>query len=378
MKRSAERVPYLAALDTFRTVASLLVVAVHPSFPTSLGTPEDRFGGALAVDFFFVLSGFVMSLNYGRAYGRDEAGRFLQGRFARIYPLHLATLACFLGIECLKLLAADRVSIDPSRRAFSAAGNSVQAFLCNLVLLNAHGLTSRLSFNGPSWSIGAEATCYLGFAVGVWLFTRGKARNLYTLFLALTAGCLWAGFRAASIGSPDASLGALRGVFGFGLGQFLHQFVEGRRERAVGTMAAWRILAAGLGVVGSALVAAGLSYRGGGIYLLAASVIGWAALDRETASVRWLDRIGATWFGKISYGVYMWHGLVLWCVHRFLCQILRFPFTYTRGELHIGCSLAVGNAALVLTYLVTLVWAWLSYRWFEEPMRRWLRPKRSA
>ena len=105
--------------------------------------------GYLAVDFFFLLSGFVIWLAWhDRIAG--AAPRFWQKRIARIVPLHLAMLAFAVA---LALLAAARGRPDP---AFPWAELPL-----HLLLVQAWGTIGALHWNDPAWSISAELAAYL-------------------------------------------------------------------------------------------------------------------------------------------------------------------------------------------------------------------------
>ena len=102
--------------------------------------------GYLWVDFFFLLSGFVLCHVYGDDFisGRVGFREFLAKRIARIYPLHLFVM--------LLLLIP----------FFGASGTGV-SFATSLFLVHAWGTDSELTWNYPSWSISAEWAAYLAF-----------------------------------------------------------------------------------------------------------------------------------------------------------------------------------------------------------------------
>ena len=99
---------------------------------------------AIGVEFFFVLSGFVLRLTYG-ALNPLNAGTFYVRRIARIYPLHLLTFF----VWCVLF--------------YSTWGNSGQkkfdSGVANLLLLQSFfaGFLYNLGFNAVSWSISDEA-----------------------------------------------------------------------------------------------------------------------------------------------------------------------------------------------------------------------------
>ena len=125
--------------------------------------------GHMAVDFFFVLSGFIMSYTYASSFlaGRPGAyGDFLVRRVARIVPLHL--------VVTLLIAALGAASV-------AAGGHNIffdtTAFLPDLVanLLLLPGLGIGATFNGPSWSISTEVVAYALFPVLVaGVFRRGR------------------------------------------------------------------------------------------------------------------------------------------------------------------------------------------------------------
>lgn len=111
----------------------------------------------LCVDFFFVLSGFVISHAYRHRIARPGGrSKFLSARLRRLWPLHAAVLGTFVGIELLKFAFAQvhpgfKIDAEP----FSE-GHSPLEILTNLAFLQSFGLHPGLSWNGPSWSIAVE------------------------------------------------------------------------------------------------------------------------------------------------------------------------------------------------------------------------------
>ena len=122
---------------------------MHPAIESAIAK------GYLAVDFFFLLSGFVIWLSWGKRFddgGFAVAGRFLWKRMARIWPLHLFVLGC--AIILAAVLAASGRNID--RFPFAELP-------LHIVLLQSWGFTDPLAWNDPAWSISAESAAYLLF-----------------------------------------------------------------------------------------------------------------------------------------------------------------------------------------------------------------------
>jgi peptidoglycan/LPS O-acetylase OafA/YrhL len=149
----------LRALTSVRGIAAWFVVLYHIRLSVAGLSPDwvAVFAkGYLAVDFFFLLSGFVIWLTWGerlRKGGWRAVPQFLQKRVARIWPLHLFMLGCAVG---LALLLAATGRANPVDYPFGELP-------LHILLLQNWGFTSQLAWNDPSWSISAELGAYLLF-----------------------------------------------------------------------------------------------------------------------------------------------------------------------------------------------------------------------
>ena len=97
-----------AALDGWRGICALMVCVFHFNHEARWAPGDNAFvhGGYLFVDFFFVLSGFVITHSYGeRITDRGELGRFMLRRFGRVWPLHAVVLMAWVGLEVAALAA---------------------------------------------------------------------------------------------------------------------------------------------------------------------------------------------------------------------------------------------------------------------------------
>jgi len=151
----------IPALTSLRFAAAAYVVLFHatPVIGPLLPVPMARLiaGGYLAVPLFYILSGFVLMLNYGPRFvaGRVGARAFFGARFARIYPLYLlASLwqAANLGLS-----------------AQASWSELALPTLREVLMVQAWHLPWTSCTNGPGWSVSAEAFFYLLFP---WLAPR--------------------------------------------------------------------------------------------------------------------------------------------------------------------------------------------------------------
>ena len=171
----------LRALTGLRGVAAVLVILDHywqgiqPTNPAKAVLAH----GYLAVDLFFVLSGFVMTLNYASffhpGFSVSAFRLFLSRRIARVYPLYLVcTLVAFLLILVGQL-------------GWIQIQSLWTALPLNLLMIQAWGFGN--SFDGPCWSISAEWAAYLFFPASLWLaFQGGKLRTGVTVLV--SAACV--------------------------------------------------------------------------------------------------------------------------------------------------------------------------------------------
>ena len=150
-------------LDIFRGIFSAMVVFFHMSAFTDTPVINNPFvnNSDLFVDFFFVLSGFVIAYSYREISSADKLQQFLKKRWLRIYPLHLIMLLAFVVIELTKHLFIGHIQINN----LSNANNNWVSLVSSLLLLNSIKMPGvhDVSWNIPSWSISAEVISYVFF-----------------------------------------------------------------------------------------------------------------------------------------------------------------------------------------------------------------------
>jgi peptidoglycan/LPS O-acetylase OafA/YrhL len=164
------------SLDVLRGLAALSVIFWHwqhfffhgttPAMPDISRLPMSLWmftfytHGWLAVDFFFILSGFIFYWLYSQrvAEGGITLGQFAWLRFSRLYPLHFATLV-FVAVS-------QRWFLHAHGTYFIYPYNDARHFLLNLLFASSWGIERGYSFNGPIWSVSVEVLLYaLFFAV---------------------------------------------------------------------------------------------------------------------------------------------------------------------------------------------------------------------
>jgi peptidoglycan/LPS O-acetylase OafA/YrhL len=332
----------LPALTSLRGIAALLVLVFH--LRSLFGPLPTKFieDGYLWVDFFFVLSGFVISHAYGRAFAGGfewhSYRAFLRARFARIYPLHFSILAFVFAEELGRWYLIAHYSITVQRAPFSGT-RDLWGLASNLLLLQAIGPLGTEAWNTPAWSISAEFLAYLAFPAVIALTTR-RPRIAWLLALAVIAVV-----PAAYAATPEASfyIAPFRCVSEFTSGCLVYRlYMRGPIHPAV-FLSALAILLGALhfgAYPAIAVVCFPLLVLGGAETVKGASIL----------TVRPL-----VYLGEISYSVYL----------------TQSPVYDLVGRVPKAIHLQGAASALFVIAAVVAVSA-ATYRWIERPARRWL------
>src|SRR5712671_190615 len=148
-------------LDVWRGIAAISVAWLHFGETVHIDLPAFIPNAWILVDFFFVLSGFVIMHAYGRKVcDARSALAFLIKRFGRLWPLHVSILAILVFMEIGKLFLL-QTGTTINHPPFSGAAD-MSAILPHIFLLQAF---IPVTWNGPSWSIGCEFVAYITFAL---------------------------------------------------------------------------------------------------------------------------------------------------------------------------------------------------------------------
>jgi len=150
-------------LDSFRGIAAIVVAIFHYTKENgNIGQSLFISNGYRFVEFFFVLSGFIIYLNYEKISKVPEQISFLKKRIFRLYPLHLFMLILFILFEILKAVLYKYGVFNT--KAFTT--NTPLAIIPNLLLTQGIVNSSRdFTWNYPSWSISVEMINYLFFVL---------------------------------------------------------------------------------------------------------------------------------------------------------------------------------------------------------------------
>lgn len=359
-------VNYIHSLTPMRGVAAIWVMLFHIDvslFYRDYGAllPRDGTGivsrGYLWVDFFFLLSGFVMAHVYSQQLlqtPRAQAVKqYLWARFARVYPLHLFTLLVLMVITPLVAHLYPAV-VDGSWTTYFAWS----AVPSNLLLTQSMNQHVYLSWNMVSWSIAAEWWTYV-LAIPC-IILMSSLRLWFALMVAALSAALlvclvyWLPGHNLDI---TFNYGFFRCLFEFNIGLMLYQLFKRNFLRDA---LASDFLAIGL------LATIALVFHTGWQDLLVVPLFSLLilALAYNRGRVEAiLNKRPLQYLGDISYAIYMVH--CLWFM------VFWFSFPLMKNQLGItSFSPLVKLAYVVIFVALTLVSSHIVHRYVERPAQR--------
>ena len=370
----ADTKPHYELLDGLRGIAALLVVFYHIfegfSFAAG-GTPIVVINhGYLAVDFFFILSGFVIGYAYDDRLGRTMTlGNFFKRRLIRLHPM--IVMGAVLGVVFYVLQGCERW--DGTHVATSMI---ILALLCALFFIPAApGASYDIRGNGamspltaPSWSLFFEYIGNLLYA----LFIHRLGNKALAVLTALSGiGLAWfilfdaVGYGMIGVGWTLDGMnffgGLLRMLFPFTLGMLLS-----RKFKPVKVRGAFWICSAVLVVLFCAPYVEGknvIIYNG--LFEFFCIFLVFPALVWLAASGKTTDRRSTQickFSGDISFPLYAVHYPVMYLFYSWLIENKYYTF------------LEAWPMA-VTVYVSCVLLAYASLKWYDQPVRRWLTRK---
>ena len=382
---------YLPNLTPLRGIAALLTVIFHVDLYIGMG------GGGLLrtensllitklylmVDFFFVLSGFVMCHVYGKWFSNSVDGfsfkKFTLARFARVYPLHFFTLFYLVDLR-LWFVTAGGTDADP----FNLASFTWSSIPTNLLLIQSMNVHNWFTWNNAAWSISTEWWMYMLFPFLVAPFMRLSAAARWVVVAACLAGYVFIMLviqnyvtvpESLSFIKPQPNInvayqyGFLRCLFGFVIGMMVYLGYKeewAKKFLANGTML--MLATAGLAICLHFAVPDVLSVSFYPFILLSAAY-GSQKIDTFFGN-KVMQRLG-DW----SFSIYLVHQPIV--------------YTYFTLVAYFNTAPSEGNASgpppppplltawiICLVFIsITLLLSWLSYKYLEVPARIWINNK---
>ncbi|MBV1880905.1 MAG: acyltransferase [Pseudomonadales bacterium] len=356
------------ALESLRGIAATVVVLVHSAFYMSEVTNGVIRNGELFVDFFFVLSGFVMAFAYEEKINNGmKFSKFIVLRFGRLYPLHLLMLMVWLpyiGVKAYLYHTSGIGSSDP------LVDNNIFTFITNILLINSLGINDNASWNYPAWSISVEFYTYIIFFL--YSVFVGKRIQIWSPFF-ICIGCYSAlYFLCDDTLLVGADYGILRCCGGFYAGVFVYQMYK-RVNIQLNAIAFSLIeVVVLIGCYYSISIADTKDNQLLSFLMFSVAVFLLAIQEKGIVS-RALNNKPFRFIGKLSYSIYMTHAIVasVWAlvyiyILKLPVQEIILPGGGSNKRIVSDYSLFINVALIVVVVVISI----FTYKYIEEPWRK--------
>lgn len=368
----ADSKPHYALLDGLRGVAALLVVWYHifEGYAFAGGTMITTVNyGYLAVDFFFMLSGFVVSYAYDDRLGKSlTLKNFFKRRLIRLHPMVVMGAIVGLIAYCIQ----GCVQWDGTQVSVT---NILISLLLGMLLIpvfpgaahDVRGNGEMFPLNGPGWSLFFEYIGNILYALFIRRFSN-KVLIFWTIFTGVGLGMFSifdvAGYGSIGIGwTMDAVNffgGLFRMIFPFSMGMLL-----ARNFRPLKIKGAFWICSLILAVLFHVPYIEGTSFHFNGLFEFITIAGIFPVVLLLGASGTTTDKITAKiskFLGEISFPLYMVHYPVMYLFYAWLID----KKLYTLGETWQVALLVIAGSVML---------AYLCLKLYDEPVRKWLGKK---
>ena len=362
--------PHYNLLDGLRGVAALLVVWYHifEGYAFAGGTLIESINhGYLAVDFFFILSGFVIGYAYDDRWGKSLTLKdFFKRRLIRLHPM--VVMGAVLG--AITFLIQGSVQWDGTHIATSMV---MVALLLTMFFIPAvpganyevRGNGEMFPLNGPSWSLFFE---YIGNILYALFIRKLSTKALMVLTVLLGIALTWfatfdiSGYGSIGVGWTLDSVnflgGALRMLFPFTMGMLLSRHFKPIKVRGAFWIcsAVLLVLFAVPYIEGTSLISWNGLYEAFCIIVIFPILV-WVGASGNTTDKRSTQI--CKFLGDISFPLYIVHYPFMYLFYAWLIKNQLFTFAET-------WQVALG------VYFLNILLAYIVLKVYDEPVRKWL------
>ncbi len=364
--------PHYELLDGLRGVAALLVVLYHIFEGYAFaggGTIKFVNHGLLAVDFFFILSGFVISYAYDDRWGKMTLGDFFKRRLIRLHPMII--IGAIIGVAAFLIGGRQQWSGVVTPFSWVMVAMVLTMFMIPAVPgagYEVRGNGEMFPLNGSMWSLFFE---YIGNILYALIIRRLSTKLLAVLTVILGAIHAWifvhdlSGYGMIGVGWTMDTInfwsGLVRMLFPFTVGMLLARTFKPRKVKG----ALWLCSAILIFLFTRPFIGAQSCINLNCLYevicvIFILPVVVWLGAC-GSAETKFTSRI-SDFLGKLSYPLYLVHYPVMYLFYAWLIRNQRYTFSDT-----------LGVTALAILTSITL--AYLSLKLYDEPVRRWLAKK---
>ncbi|MDR1340951.1 MAG: acyltransferase [Prevotellaceae bacterium] len=358
--------PHYEILDGLRGIAAIMVLGFHVLEAYYVTSPTGKFDqilnhAYLAVDFFFVLSGFVIGYAYDDRWGKMSTGNFLKRRIFRLHPMVI--FGTVLGVVMFYFGAS---SVFPLIQNIPLWQVLLYAVLGILMIptppaIDIRGWQEMYTLDAPTWTLAFEYFANILYALFIRRFSKTMLSILVTvaacatLHLTLTQGDVIGGW---TIDGHNMHVGFTRLMYPFFAGLLLYRL--GKVIRVPQAFMCCSLLL--VAVLSIPRIGGAESLWMNGIYEAAIIIAVFPLIVAMGAGGTVKSRRGSRMcklLGDISYPVYL----------------VNYPLCYVHTAWASDTKIPLAEAGWVpfAVFTATLLISYAAMKWYDIPFRKWLR-----
>ncbi|CAB1276370.1 acyltransferase family protein [Candidatus Nitrosacidococcus tergens] len=346
------------ALDAFRGIAAICIVVFHMHLVGAITELGFFRGSDLFVEFFFVLSGFVLAHAYG--FKNVSFKRFFISRTFRLYPLHLFMFFLFVPLELGKLFAF-KAGIVFNTAPFTEL-KALDEILPNLLFLQSWlPMYEAYSWNYPSWSLSVEYYMYMLFFLT--LFIKHPIKYVVWFIISVVSFFLLMN----KLGLKEEALRGLSCFFAGSLAYLLYKNISNKLD-SLGAIF-FNIAEIALLIIIFFVISYVQELKGVIASFVFVITVFIFAFERGFFG-KLLTKSIFQAFGRLSYSIYMTHVAILFCVTSIPIVLAKItgsniaPMIEDIRYLDFGSSIA-NNLFIGITVLTVIGCSALTYKYIE-------------
>ena len=369
--------PHYELLDGLRGVAAILVVFYHIFEGFSFAELTNGVGsglittlnhGHIAVDFFFILSGFVISYAYDNRWQEMSTWQFFKRRLIRLHPMLI--MGALIGFAAFAFVGFERWDGTTTPMSWVMIALLLTMFMIPAVPgvpYEVRGNGEMFPLNGPAWSLFFE---YVGNILYALFIRRLSTRMLAVLTVLLGAvharfflfdvsgyGMIGVGW---TIDEVNFWGGLVRMLFPFTLGMWLSRTFKPRKVKRAFWICSIALIAlfAVPYIASEGKINLNCLYEYVCIAFIFPLIVWLGACGSSKGATSKLNKL----LGDISYPLYIVHYPIMYIFYAWLID----KQVYTLGN-------CLGTVLLVV--VASIILAFLCLKLYDEPVRRWLSKK---
>ena len=369
--------PHYVLLDGLRGVAAILVLFYHIFEGFAFAEATNGVGSGvittlnhahIAVDFFFILSGFVISYAYDNRWGQMTMGQFFKRRLIRLHPM--LVMGAVLGFVAFALVGFERWDATTTSTSWVMIALLLTMFMIPAVPgvpYEVRGNGEMFPLNGPAWSLFFE---YIGNILYALFIRRLSTKMLAVLTIVLGVLHAWffvgdvSGYGMMGVGWTIDEInfwgGLLRMLFPFTLGMLIARTFKPKKVRGAFWVCSLVLIALfSVPCIESVgMVNLNCLYEFACVAFIFPVLVWLGACGSTTGGSKATHRINKA-LGDLSYPLYIVHYPIMYIFYAWLID----------NEIY-SLHQCLGVATLVV--LSSILLAILCLKFYDEPVRQWL------